>query len=52
VRVRVRVRADTPVPNLQESLLKIDTEIKEAHNVHQKLIKNTKTAATRFHAGE
>ncbi|ELR23579.1 uncharacterized protein ACA1_072010 [Acanthamoeba castellanii str. Neff] len=43
---------DTPVPNLQESLLKIDTEIKEAHNVHQKLIKNTKTAASRFHAGE
>lgn len=58
VRVRVRLRgrgrvpADTPVPNLQESLLKIDTEIKEAHNVHQKLIKNTKTAASRFHAGE
>jgi hypothetical protein len=52
VRVCVCVPADTPVPNLQESLLKIDTEIKEAHNVHQKLIKNTRTAASRFHAGE
>ena len=52
VRVCVCVPADTPVPNLQESLLKIDTEIKQAHNVHQKLIKNTKTAASRFHAVE
>jgi hypothetical protein len=46
-------RTDAAVPNLQESLLKIDAEIKETHNLQQKLIKNTKTAAGRFHvAGE